>query len=117
MKETIILVFTALCSGLIATGVTIYWQKKDRANEEKRRIFTTLMSKRYYIAAEESVEALNMVDIVFYRSEKVRTALKEFIEATNAIESPTKNQTILELKNTLMKLKKKNHYKTCDPYV
>ena len=52
------------------------------------------MSKRYDIAAEESVNALNMIDVVFYQSEKVRSAWKSFLETTNQPDSPTRSQAI-----------------------
>lgn len=94
MGETVIVVLTALCSGLIATLVTILWQKKSGVKNEKIKIFTTLMSKRYDIAAEESVNALNMIDVVFYQSEKVRSAWKSFLETTNQPDSPTRSQAI-----------------------
>lgn len=94
MSETAVVILTALCSGLIATFVTILWQKRSQINNEKNRIFTILMSKRYDIASEESVNALNMIDVIFYQSEKVRTAWKSFLETTNQPDSPTKNQAI-----------------------
>lgn len=94
MKDTILVVITALCSGLVATLVTIWWQKRNQQKADKKRIFTILMSKRYDISAEESVEALNMIDVVFYNSEKVRSVWKEFNDATKAPETGTKQQTI-----------------------
>ncbi len=94
MNDTFLLIITALCSGLIATGVTIFWQKTNQKKEAKRRIFTTLMSKRYEIPAEESVEALNMIDVVFYESPKVRTAWKNFVDATDLPDSPNRDQTV-----------------------
>ena len=95
MENSALVIITALCSGLIATLVTILWQRKAQQQAEKKRIFTVLMSKRYDIAAEESVEALNMIDVVFYGSKKVR-AWKAFNDATKLPESPTKNQTITD---------------------
>ena len=35
-----------------------------------------------------------MIDVIFYQSEKVRTAWKSFLETTNQPDSPTKNQAI-----------------------
>lgn len=78
----------------IATFVTILWQRKAQQLFEKRKIFTILMSKRYDIAAEESVEALNMIDVVFYSSKEVREAWNAFNDATNLPDSNTKSQTI-----------------------
>lgn len=94
MENTLLVIVTALCSGLIATLVTIWWQSKHQKEIDKNRIFTILMSKRYEISAEESVEALNMIDVVFYRSDKVRKAWRDFNDATKAPESDTKNQNI-----------------------
>ena len=85
-----------LCSGLIATLVTIWWQVKYQKKLDKKRIFTILMSKRYEISAEESVEALNMIDVVFYRSVKVRNAWSKFCDATKAPESEMRNQEICD---------------------
>lgn len=81
MSGTAILVSTALCSGLVATVVTILWQKYERIKIEKMKIFTILMSRRYDLASEESVSALNMIDVVFYKSNKVRSAWVSFKEA------------------------------------
>lgn len=96
MGDGALVIITALCSGLIATFVTIWWQKKAKIKNDKTKIFTTLMSKRYEISAEESVDALNMIDVVFYKSPKVRAAWKNFTDAANAQESPTKTQTITD---------------------
>lgn len=96
MGESMLIIITALCSGLIATLVTILWQRKSRQQDEKKRIFRILMSKRYDIAAEESVEALNMIDVVFCSSKSVREAWKSFFDATNLPDAPTKSQTITD---------------------
>lgn len=83
MGETVLLIGTALISGLIATVVTLWWQAKAKKKENKEKIFSTLMSKRYKIADKESVEALNMIDVVFYSDSKVRDAWRKFKEATD----------------------------------
>lgn len=87
---------TALCSGLIATIVTLIVQHFSRKHEEKVRIFKVLMSKRYDIAAEESVEAMNMIDVIFYSSKEVRSAWKDFYETAHQPDSDTKNQAIAD---------------------
>lgn len=96
MNEVVLVIITALFSGVVATIVTIWWQKKNQARQAKERIFTILMSKRYDIASEESVDALNMIDVIFYSSEEVRTVWKEFNDATNMPESPKKAEKILD---------------------
>lgn len=96
MGNTFLVIMTALCSGLIATLVTIWWQNKS---QEKEKIFTILMSKRYDFTVKESVEALNMIDVVFYNSIKVRDAWKEFLDAVNKKGSPINDKylRLLEL--------------------
>ena len=49
------------------------------------RIFETLMAHRYKIAAEESVSALNSIDVIFYKEKNVRDAYKEFLAETNKV--------------------------------
>lgn len=104
MNETILVILTALFSGLVATLVTIWWQKKSGDKIEKIRIFTILMSKRYDIAAEESVDALNMIDVVFYKSTKVREGWKDFYETTKKPETSRKDQEIEDKHLRLLEL-------------
>lgn len=94
MGNSTIVIITALCSGLVATFVTIWWQKRAQLKIEKNKIFTALMSKRYEIASEESVEALNMIDVIFYKSPKVRAAWKNFLHAAGLPDADTKGQMV-----------------------
>ena len=50
--------------------------------ERKMDIFETLMSYRYMISNQESVNALNSIDIVFYKDEAVRKAYAAFLNET-----------------------------------
>lgn len=56
MEDLGSILVSAILSGIFATIVTLWWQNKNQIKQEKVRIFTILMSKRYDIAAEESVE-------------------------------------------------------------
>lgn len=94
MVDTVLLIATALCSGLVATLVTLWFQKKEKAKATKLHIFTTLMSRRYDLVDEECVAAFNMIDVAFYKSDRVRKAWKEFFNAVNGPDSPTKAQII-----------------------
>lgn len=95
MGETVLLIGTALISGLLATVVTLLWQEKAKKKENKEKIFSILMSKRYNIIDRESVDALNMIDVFFYSDKKVREAWRKFMEATRLPETqPNKGQTI-----------------------
>lgn len=78
MGNTIIFIATALISGLMGALITIWWQEKSNKKRKRVEIFEILMSKRYEISSEESVDALNRVDAIFYNSENIRHALKEF---------------------------------------
>ena len=90
------ILISAILSGIFATVVTLWWQSKNQAKQEKTRIFKILMSTRYDISLEESVSALNMIDVVFYKSSKVRTVWREFNEVTKQPESKTKEQLIFD---------------------
>ena len=56
MEDLGSILVSAILSGIFATIVTLWWQNKNQIKQEKVRIFTIIMSKRYDIAAEESVE-------------------------------------------------------------
>lgn len=79
MNEVVLVIVTALISGLLATLVTIWWQKHSAVHKSKMQIFETLMAYRYHIVAEPSVHALNSIDVVFYKNENVRCAYNEFL--------------------------------------
>ena len=87
---------SAVLSGIFATIVTLWWQNKNQSHQEKVRIFSTLMSKRYDITAEECVQALNMIDVVFYKDEKVRAAWRDFKNATDMPDTEAKPQLITD---------------------
>ena len=82
MENITLVVVTALISGLLATLVTIWWQHRSELRRKKMDIFETLMSYRYMISNQESVNALNSIDIVFYKDEAVRKAYAAFLNET-----------------------------------
>lgn len=77
-----IAIATAL-SGLFATLVTLFVQKKSEEKRVKIQIFETLMSHRYRMADKENVEELNKISVIFHNSQRVRTAWDEFIKTVN----------------------------------
>lgn len=83
MSNIILVIVTALISGLLATVVTIWWQHKNAVYNSKMEIFKTLMSYRYDITAEESVKALNSLNVIFYKNANVREAYKDFLDETD----------------------------------
>lgn len=79
MNNVILVVTTALISGLLATMVTIWWQRRSATYSRKLCVFETLMSYRYMISAEESVKTLNKIDVIFYNDKDVRKAYSDFL--------------------------------------
>ena len=79
MENVILVVVTALISGLFATLITIWWQGKAAVRNSKMKIFETLMAYRYSIVSEPSVHALNSIDVIFYNDENVRRAYADFL--------------------------------------
>lgn len=96
MDNIITVLISTILSGAFATIITLWWQNRSHAKQEKIRIFTILMSKRYEFTAEECVEALNMVDVVFYKDLKVRSAWRDFKAATDMPDSEAKGQIIVD---------------------
>lgn len=78
MENTILLIATSLISGLLATIMTLIVQNKAQKKQAKQKIFENLMSYRYALHLQESVNELNKIDVVFYDNENVITSWKEF---------------------------------------
>lgn len=87
MKEVFLIIVTALISGLLATIITLLWQKKTASYNRKMKVFETLMMYRIPGTThfKENVQALNSIDVVFYDDKKVRNAYKAFL---NEAEKP-----------------------------
>lgn len=83
MDQIASLVSTALISGLLATIVTILWQRKAASYNRKLNVFNILMSYRYMISSEVSVNALNTIDVIFYKDKRVREAFSRFLDETS----------------------------------
>ena len=79
MESSFLIIVSAALSGLLATLITLWVQRKTRKYNSKFKIFETLMSYRYNIVAEDNVKALNSIDVIFYKDEKVRKAFENFL--------------------------------------
>jgi len=79
MDNIFLVIITALISGLLATIITIIWQRKSAKYNKKLEVFQVMMAYRYMIHSEESVRAINSVDVIFYENNNVRNALKDFL--------------------------------------
>ena len=92
MGNVALVIITALISGLLATIITIWWQKRAQIFARKMRVFETLMAYRYMISSEESVKTLNSIDVIFYKDKAVRDAYKDFLN--EASKKPELNPNI-----------------------
>lgn len=82
--EIISIVSAAVLSGLFSTLITIFVQKKLAIKKEKDYVFQTLMSHRYLITDKENVEAINKVEVIFYKDLAVRKAWKDFFNTSTS---------------------------------
>ena len=64
----------------VATIVTIWWQNKSELRKNKMKILQTLMAYRYMIFSQECVDALNSIDVVFYKDTAVRKAYADLLQ-------------------------------------
>lgn len=71
---------TALLSGAFTQFCIITWQQRKEESQRKYEIFKILMGGRYDLAQESVVNALNMIDVIFYGEKSVRSAYKQFVE-------------------------------------
>lgn len=93
MNDAVLIILTSLISGILATILTLICQKMGETRRAKREIFETLMAHRYLISDKENVEALNKIEVVFYKHNDVRNAWKEFMKAADdASLNPTNNR-------------------------
>jgi hypothetical protein len=75
---------TALLVGpAIAIGIQLYFESRRRKRAAKERIFSTLMGFRAFIINPQFVQALNLVDVIFYDNVEVRAKRSEFMAIAN----------------------------------
>lgn len=77
----IINVIAIIFSPIFAYLISYYLHNRHEKRQEKVRILGTLMVGRMASHLEEYAEALNMIDVVFVDSEKVKQAYQELYEA------------------------------------
>lgn len=106
MGNVALVIITALISGLLATIITIWWQKRAQIFARKMRVFETLMAYRYMISSEESVKTLNSIDVIFYKDKAVRDAYKDFLN--EASKKPELNPNIEDKHLKLLEMMSKS---------
>lgn len=84
MNQTTMVLVSAIISGLLATVITIAWQARAEKIKKRKDIFATLMAYRYRLTHAECVNALNSIQVVFYKDKKVIDAWNKFMDAANS---------------------------------
>jgi hypothetical protein len=124
ISHAVVLLGTALLSGLVATVITLFWQGKAATQKRKYEIFVDLMSSRFKLDSEKVVYALNMIDVVFHNDNAVRGAYEQFCDEANRPEDGRNSAEdkflklleeiakVLKLKNITWDRIKKQYYPT-----
>ncbi|GIP08153.1 hypothetical protein J1TS5_03230 [Paenibacillus macerans] len=81
-EKLIIGLASAIISGAIAVFISTWIYKKNELRKAKLDVFRKLMGFRYDIYSKEFAEALNSIFVIFYKSDEVIVALKNFHDAT-----------------------------------
>lgn len=74
---TIVNIVAVIAAPIIAVVIAQMLQDRAEKRKDKMRIFQTLMTSRIYGWTQESVHALNSIDIIFCDDAKVRSAWKD----------------------------------------
>lgn len=78
--DIIVTALSVVFSGVVATVITILYQKFSGEQTSKRKVFETAVSYRFFISEEENVKSLNSIDVVFHKNQKVRQAWKSYMD-------------------------------------
>lgn len=72
-----------LLSPVIAVLVTLWYQHRKERRDAKRWILSTLLATRHSPILDETVRALNLIDLAFHDSAKVRALWHEYFDMLN----------------------------------
>jgi len=75
-----ITVLAILLSPIIALLITMYLQTRKDRKTAQMYLFNTLIATRHSPITEETVRALNMIEVLFYDKPKVRQLWREYFE-------------------------------------
>ena len=78
--DIIVTALSVVFSGVVATVITILYQKFSGEQTAKRKVFETAVSYRFFISEEENVKSLNSIDVIFHKNQKVRQAWKSYMD-------------------------------------
>jgi hypothetical protein len=87
-------ILAILLSPVVAVLVTVYLQDRRERRNQKLRILHTLMATRHTPILDENVRALNMIDVVFHDSPRVRDLWHEYFGmlCNQGLDNPTGGQ-------------------------
>lgn len=85
---TIINTVAIIIIPIIAVLIGQWLQRKEKQRDDKMKVFRTLMTDRFFCWSNESVYALNILDIVFSDEKKVLEQWKIYKDRLT-IENPT----------------------------
>lgn len=85
---TIINTIAIILIPIVAVLVGQWLQKREKQRDDKMKVFKTLMTDRFFGWTNESVSALNILDIVFSKDKKVIAQWKIYKDRLT-VENPT----------------------------
>lgn len=88
---TIVGIVNALIAALLSVLITQYLQIKTKKRDDKMRIFIDLMVSRIYGWTAQAVHSMNIIDVVFADSKKVKDAWHKFFDLCK-IKDPSEQQ-------------------------
>ena len=78
--DIIVTALSVVFSGVVATVITILYQRFSGEQTAKRKVFETAVSYRFFIPEEDNVKSLNSIDVIFHKNQKVRQAWKSYMD-------------------------------------
>ncbi len=84
MKTSDVLTIIAIAlSPMIAVLVTVYLQRRKEKRDHKLNVLATLIGSRHAPTGDETIRALNLIDVVFYDAPRVRALWHEYFGMLN----------------------------------
>jgi hypothetical protein len=113
------LVISGLLSGLVAVGVSTWYQKQSETKRIKLQVLQQLLGNRNDVWGEKFSEALNQVIVAFSGCNDVLGALKAFHEVMmNSQKTPDSiDQKLLDLFKAMCKHLKRDLGPLADDYL
>lgn len=111
MTNLLTILAAALLSGLLATWVSIWYQKRSESRQVKLRVLQQLLGSRGAAAtipsshqqADDFEQALNQISVVFHDSPTVVQALGRYWEATVGAQNDLTLRRLVELFKAMYK--------------